>query len=127
MPRSKKTNRDYAQRQQRPRMEDEVIAAQISALVTPALVAQEKYFRSLGMRVRHGSPATYRILNLGRLGKVDNGIVTVNIYGIKYGFRQCKSELEWSDFHLTKYADIATPFPFKEYRKGYNYERREEK
>ena len=111
---------------------------------------------------------------LGRLGKVDNGIVSVNIYGVKdgitfplifeiykpkatlksddiyqskpqiaaklvtelvekgfniryvladscsevgniygestwveYGFRQCKSELGWSDFRLTKYLDIA--------------------
>jgi hypothetical protein len=34
-----------------------------------------------------------------------------NIYGLRtwveYGFKQCKSELGWSDFHLTKYADIA--------------------
>jgi SRSO17 transposase len=80
---------------------------------------------------------------LGRLGKVDNGIVSVNIYGVtnpetlpanstsyvmtnikkiryqdvgniygertwvEYGFRQSKSELGWSDFHLTKYNDIA--------------------
>ena len=34
-----------------------------------------------------------------------------NIYGertwVEYGFRQCKSELGWSDFRLTKYSDIA--------------------
>lgn len=34
-----------------------------------------------------------------------------NIYGdrtwVEYGFRQCKSELGWSDFRLTKYLDIA--------------------
>jgi SRSO17 transposase len=34
-----------------------------------------------------------------------------NIYGertwVEYGFRQCKSELRWSDFRLTKYLDIA--------------------
>jgi SRSO17 transposase len=34
-----------------------------------------------------------------------------DIYGertwVEYGFRQCKSELGWSDFRLTKYLDIA--------------------
>ena len=34
-----------------------------------------------------------------------------NIYGertwIEYGFRQCKLELGWADFHFTQYADIA--------------------
>lgn len=34
-----------------------------------------------------------------------------NIYGertwIEYGFRQCKSERGWEDFHLTNYVDIA--------------------
>ena len=68
MPRTRKTNRDHAQRllgfvpwsgnptgrtpQQRPMMEDEVIAAQVEQLVTPALIAQEKYYRTLGMRDR---------------------------------------------------------------------------
>jgi hypothetical protein len=33
-------------------MEDEVIAAQLEQLVTPALIAQEKYYRTLGMRDR---------------------------------------------------------------------------
>jgi Transposase DDE domain len=52
MPRTRTTNRDHAQRQQRPMMEDEVIAAQLEQLVTPALIAQEKYYRRLGMRDR---------------------------------------------------------------------------
>ncbi len=33
-------------------MEDEVVAAQLEELVTPAVVAQEKYYRQLGMRDR---------------------------------------------------------------------------
>jgi hypothetical protein len=52
MPRKRKTNRDHAKRQQRPMMEDEAIAAQLSELVTPAVIAQEKYYRQLGMRDR---------------------------------------------------------------------------
>ncbi len=52
MPRKRKTNRDHAKRQQRPMMEDKAIAGQLSALVTPALITQEKYYRQLGMRDR---------------------------------------------------------------------------
>ncbi len=49
---SRKTNRDQAKRQQRPMMEDKAIAAQISALLTPALAKQKKYCRQLGLRDR---------------------------------------------------------------------------
>ena len=52
MPKKRTTNRDHAKRQQRPMMEDEAIAAHLSDLVTPALITQEKYFRSRGMRDR---------------------------------------------------------------------------
>jgi Transposase DDE domain len=52
MPKKRTTNRDHAKRQQRPMMEDEAIAAQLSELVTPAVIAQEKYYRQLGMRDR---------------------------------------------------------------------------
>ena len=52
MPKKRTTNRDHAKRQQRPMMEDEVVAAQLEQLVTPAVVAQEKYYRQLGMRDR---------------------------------------------------------------------------
>ena len=52
MPKKRKTNRDHAKRQQRPMMEEEVIAAQLEQLVTPAVLAQEKYYRQLGMRDR---------------------------------------------------------------------------
>ena len=52
MPKKRKTNRDHAKRQQRPMMEDEAIAAQLEQLVTPAVLAQEKYYRQLGMRDR---------------------------------------------------------------------------
>ena len=52
MPKKRTTNRDHAKRHQRPMMEDEEIAAQLEQLVTPAVVAQEKYYRRLGMRDR---------------------------------------------------------------------------
>ena len=68
MPKKRTTNRDHAclvrfhgeetsperirKQQQRPMMEEEVIAAQLEQLVTPAVLAQEKYYRQLGMRDR---------------------------------------------------------------------------
>jgi len=68
MPNKRTTNRDHAglvrfhgeetsperirKRQHRPMMEDEKIAAQLEQLVTPAVVAQEKYYRQLGRRDR---------------------------------------------------------------------------
>jgi hypothetical protein len=68
MTRSPRTNRDHAKQllgfvpwsgnptgrtpQQRPMVEDEVIAAQLESLVTPAITAQENYYRKLGMRDR---------------------------------------------------------------------------
>ena len=47
-----RTNRDHAKKNQRPLIEDEVIAEQISALVTPAIIAQEHYYHQLGLRDR---------------------------------------------------------------------------
>ena len=48
----RKTNRDHAKKTQRPMVEDEVIAAQLEALVKPAITAQENYYRQLGLRDR---------------------------------------------------------------------------
>ena len=52
MSRSRKTNRDHAKKKQRPMMEDEEIASQLEALLTPAITSQENYYRQLGMRQR---------------------------------------------------------------------------
>ena len=49
---SRKTNRDHAKKKQRPMVEDEVIAQQLSALLTPAITSQENYYRQLGLRSR---------------------------------------------------------------------------
>ncbi|NDJ26188.1 hypothetical protein GS682_32410 [Nostoc sp. B(2019)] len=52
---------------------------------------------------------------LGSVGKVDNGIVSVNAYGlysyglrtwVEYGFRQCKQELGWTDYRFTDFQHI---------------------
>jgi hypothetical protein len=49
---SRKTNRDHAKKTQRPMVEDEVIAQQLEALLTPAITRQENYYRQLGLRDR---------------------------------------------------------------------------
>ncbi len=49
MNKSKRLNRDHAKKTQRPMVEDEVIANQIEALLTPAITAQENYYRQLGL------------------------------------------------------------------------------
>jgi len=60
MSRSRKTNRDHAHKSQRPMVEDDAIATQLEALVTPAITALENYYRQLGLRER--------ILSLPRQG-----------------------------------------------------------
>ncbi len=49
---SRKTNRDHAKKTQRPLVEDQVIASQLEALLTPAITSQENYYRQLGLRDR---------------------------------------------------------------------------
>ena len=49
---SRKTNRDHAKKTQRPMVEDEVIAQQLEALLTPAITKQENDYRKLGLRDR---------------------------------------------------------------------------
>jgi hypothetical protein len=52
MAKSKRSNRDHAHQTQTPSLDNEVIAADLEALLTPALYAQQKYYRLLGMRER---------------------------------------------------------------------------
>ncbi len=52
MSNNRKLNRDHAKKTQRPMAEDEVIANQLEALLTPAITAQENYYRQLGLRDR---------------------------------------------------------------------------
>jgi hypothetical protein len=49
---SRKSNRDHAKKKQRPMVEDEVIASQLEQLLTPAITAQENYYRQLGLTDR---------------------------------------------------------------------------
>ena len=47
-----RSNRDHAKKKHRPMVEDEAIASQLEALLTPAITSQENYYRQLGLRDR---------------------------------------------------------------------------
>jgi hypothetical protein len=50
-----RSNRDHAKKKHRPKVEDEAIASQLEALLTPAITSQENqenYYRQLGLRDR---------------------------------------------------------------------------
>ena len=49
---NRKRSLDHAKKTQRPMVEDEVIANQLEALLTPAITNQENYYRQLGLRDR---------------------------------------------------------------------------
>lgn len=52
MSKTKRLNRDHAKKTQRPMVEDRVIAEHLTALLTPAIKSQSRYFRELGLRDR---------------------------------------------------------------------------
>jgi hypothetical protein len=49
---SKRSNRDHARKQQGPGRNNEAVAEQLQALLTPTVNNQQLYFRSLGLRNR---------------------------------------------------------------------------
>jgi hypothetical protein len=48
----RRSNRDHAKKHNQPSVEEEVIAAQLEALLTPAIFNQSHYYRQLGLRNR---------------------------------------------------------------------------
>lgn len=52
MPKATKRNSDHAQRHNTPTIDNEAISQQLEALLTPAIFAQQKYYKQLGLRDR---------------------------------------------------------------------------
>lgn len=52
MSKSKRLNRDHAKKTQRPMVEDRVIAEHLTALLTPTIKSQSRFFRELRLRDR---------------------------------------------------------------------------
>ena len=49
MGKSKRLNPDHAKKTQRPMVEDRVIAEHLTALLTPTMASQSRFFRELGL------------------------------------------------------------------------------
>lgn len=56
MPKKIHGNPDHVQRHNRPSPNNEAIASQLEALLTPAIWAQQGYYRQLGMREAPSEP-----------------------------------------------------------------------
>lgn len=52
MPKRQKQNSDHTHKHHAPTIDNEVISQQLKALLTPAIFAQEKYYKQLGLRDR---------------------------------------------------------------------------
>lgn len=52
MPKRTKRNSDHVQRHNTPTLDNEAIANQLKALLTPAIATQQKYYKQLGLRNR---------------------------------------------------------------------------
>jgi hypothetical protein len=52
MPKRTHRNPDHVQRHNTPSLDNKAIASQLEALLTPAISAQQAYYRQLGMRER---------------------------------------------------------------------------
>ena len=52
MPKRPKQNSDHARKHNTPTMDNEAIAKHLEALLTPAVYAQQKYYKQLGLRDR---------------------------------------------------------------------------
>lgn len=52
MPKRPKQNSDHAHKHNTPTIDNEAIAKHLEALLTPAVFAQQKYYKQLGLRDR---------------------------------------------------------------------------
>jgi len=90
MSRSRKSNRDHAKKKQRPMIEDEVIATQLEQLLTPAITAQENYYRQLKLRDR--------ILNLPLMVAMVLTLLWRDVAGVRELTRLlAREEVLWCD------------------------------
>ncbi len=80
----RKTNRDHAKKQHQPAVEDEIVAAQLEQLLTPAIFAQSNYYRQLGLR--------NRILNLPLMLAAVLTLLWRNVAGVRELTRMLERE-----------------------------------
>ncbi|MBE9126333.1 MULTISPECIES: hypothetical protein [unclassified Coleofasciculus] len=69
---NRKTNRDHAKKTTRPMVEEEVIAGELEAVLTPAITAQENYY---GSGTKRTPVITLRLIEV-RSGKIWHSYLT---------------------------------------------------
>ncbi len=84
MTRSRRSNRDHAKKQNQPGVADEVIEAQLEALLTPAIFNQSLYYRQLGLR--------NRLLNLPLMMAAVLTLLWRNVAGVRELTRMLERE-----------------------------------
>jgi hypothetical protein len=84
MTRSRRSNRDHAKKQHQPGVADEVIEAQLEALLTPAIFSQSLYYRQLGLR--------NRLLNLPLMMAAVLTLLWRNVAGVRELTRMLERE-----------------------------------
>ena len=84
MTRSRRSNRDHAKKHNQPGVADEVIEAQLEALLTPAIFNQSLYYRQLGLR--------NRLLNLPLMMAAVLTLLWRNVAGVRELTRMLERE-----------------------------------
>jgi hypothetical protein len=84
MTHSRRSNRDHAKKHHQPGVADEVIEAQLEALLTPALFNQSLYYRQSGLR--------NRILNLPLMMAAVLTLLWRNVAGVRELTRMLERE-----------------------------------
>lgn len=84
MTRSRRSNRDHAKKHNQPGVADEVLEAQLEALLTPAIFNQSLYYRQLGLR--------NRLLNLPLMMAAVLTLLWRNVAGVRELTRMLERE-----------------------------------
>ena len=107
----RRSNRDHAKKHNQPSVEEEVIAAQLEALLTPAIFNQSHYYRQLGLR--------NRLLNLPLMMAAVLTLLWRNVPGVRElsrmlgreGFLWCEpTQVSWAGDPSSSQQAIAQRF-----------------
>jgi Transposase DDE domain len=90
MPKRQKQNSDHARKHNTPTIDNEVISQQLEALLTPAIFAQQKYYKQLGLRDRILNLSFMVAAVLTLLWRQVPGVQELNRLLAREGFLWCR-------------------------------------
>ncbi|BAY77183.1 hypothetical protein NIES25_69160 (plasmid) [Nostoc linckia NIES-25] len=106
MPKRQKQNSDHAHKHNTPTIDNEAISQQLEALLTPAIFAQQKYYKQLGLRDRILNLSFMVAAVLTLLWRQVPGVQELNRLLAREGFLWC---------HVTKVAQQSLSQRFLEF------------